>query len=57
MKWNKEKVINEIIKRNKKGKPLNYQAVVNELSKLEADRGIRILTDGGRAILKEGGVK
>jgi hypothetical protein len=29
------------------------QAAVDELSKLEADRGIRILADGGRALIKE----
>jgi hypothetical protein len=29
------------------------EAAVKELSKLEADRGIRILADGGKALIKE----
>jgi hypothetical protein len=33
------------------------QAAIDELSRLEADRRISILIDGGRAILREGGVK
>jgi hypothetical protein len=43
----------------KRQKTIMYwiQAAIDELSRLEADRRISILIDGGRAILREGGVK